>query len=546
MKRILACISVALTACELAYGGWFLPEIDRENVGTLGIGNRGYANEGIASDGTYFYTSRGFAGQDEWLVTYGTNFSPRENQITLDYDSKLHHVGDIAIGDGVVYVPVTDYIPGGEIDYAAIGVYSAGDNTLLEVADLSTELSIIDEGDLAGVEVHGTTLLLLEYQTRGSGINPRIWRANLVQPPLQSTLVSRIEFDSEDFVTITTFNANGAAVYGDYLLVAQSEKPTAELWTNDEYGYIDVYWLNDILNKSSARPIATFTFDVPEIHAEGITIFNNQLWTAQDKLVIRLTMPSISEYYAPDAPLVRHWGNEGKRRSSWFGWMEVFQDTSGLFTNYHENWLYHYEHGWIYVWNNSQDFLIFYDYTQKEYIYTTRSHYPWMYSYEGSGDWRFYFTGGYPGSRWYYSARDNAYLHEDLLLFRKNSVILDNRMYLTTRYTYLPTDDWSAAVKSDLGDDWEVCDWNELVEKFGPDPGKASELSALLGRRPGSFLTRGNIKSDTWGYYSVYGFDGQPWSGFSVQGDIQNLTVVLGHYWDTNSKRILAVRTVPQ
>lgn len=394
-----------MLAPALLRAGWFLPSIDEVEVGRVGAGwNSGYANQGVAADGTHFYTSRGFIGQQKWLIPYAEGFSFREPVIELTYDSRLRHVGDIAIGRGLVFVPVSDYIPGLTLDYAAIGVYSAGDDTLLEVVDLSTRLSMVGPGDLAGLEVYEDRLLLVEYQIRASGITPRIWRAGLIQPQTASAPYAGIEFDASDFVDTVTYAANGAAVCGDFLLVTHSERPPAEPGSVDEHGYLDVYVLEDILSGLVAYPVATFTFDAPEIHAEGVTYFDGQLWTAQDGWVIRLESPDLEAYFSNEAPVVKHWDHDGSRRSDWFGWFAPEAV---------EPFLYHFEHGLLYLWHNRQDAALYYDYGLGSYVYTSRSFYPWTYLYAGEGGWFYYFNGGLPGARWFYDAKEDIFLRED-------------------------------------------------------------------------------------------------------------------------------------
>jgi len=86
-------------------------------------------------------------------------------------------------------------------------------------------------------------------------------------------------------------------------------------------------------------------------------------------------------------------------QSDWFGYFQ-----KGDFP-----WVYHYEHGWIYFGDGSEDGVIYFDKCLL-WVYTSRSMYPWMYSYY-DGDWNRFYMGTVTPNRWWYSTLyDTDYL----------------------------------------------------------------------------------------------------------------------------------------
>lgn len=95
-------------------------------------------------------------------------------------------------------------------------------------------------------------------------------------------------------------------------------------------------------------------------------------------------------------------------RASWLDWFGLlFEDDNDETGN-----LYHLEHGWLAQAPEPiqrADFdAWFWDFSKGDWLYTGSGIYPFMFSAEESS-WLYYFEGGTPEQRWFYSFKNEAF-----------------------------------------------------------------------------------------------------------------------------------------
>lgn len=73
----------------------------------------------------------------------------------------------------------------------------------------------------------------------------------------------------------------------------------------------------------------------------------------------------------------------------------------GDFVVYENNFIFHFEHGFLYTPSTDTSSLWLYDFVMQDWLWTTAASYPFLFSVERS-EWLFYFMGGNPDSRAFY------------------------------------------------------------------------------------------------------------------------------------------------
>ncbi len=81
-----------------------------------------------------------------------------------------------------------------------------------------------------------------------------------------------------------------------------------------------------------------------------------------------------------------------------------------------QNWIFHAEHGWIYVTAEGAHELWIYDANLGTWMWSALDTYPWFFLPETEAVWLHYELGGLPGQRIFYDVVDDRLLHESSLL----------------------------------------------------------------------------------------------------------------------------------
>lgn len=251
---------------------------------------------GISTDGRLFYTSSGNCGLPECLkfsspkrlARFDSNWN-LINELPVDYDSGIRHVGDIQVAGDRIWAPISDYATSlpGDLDLLHIAWFDSVTLQYLghvDVLDWDT-LYGIGNGDLAGVTVLDNSLYVVEWQSAGSDTTPRIFKVPLGANGDPDTLLT---FPYE----IETRLANGIVAFGDYLYVSAGSGVSCPC-----AGQLDVYDATQLDPTQVNEPIASYTFTAPYVHPEGLTFFGSELWVAQSSDVLQLQSPAL-----PDTP----------------------------------------------------------------------------------------------------------------------------------------------------------------------------------------------------------------------------------------------------
>ncbi|MCB2156749.1 hypothetical protein KQI84_17875 [bacterium] len=279
-----------------------LPTLRQVCVGDIHrLINEGRANEGITSDDEYIYTSRGFSeilDQQELVISKiwpdDSDAWVAIDDVTIDYDSDLKHIGDIGVSDDYVYAPVTDFVVGLFRTDRSVKRARAG-ATILNIAnfdkrtlefkgfvDFSDKIDVGDDGDIAGVDVtDNTTIWMVEYQPDEDSPDPRIFTYDVDKP-----------FETLTSYPIKTYDANGILLHGAYAYVASGRDKLLEV--DGAVGSIDVYDADALSTDTMNVPAATYSFCTPEIHAEGIAMHRGELWHAQVQELHQIERPEMS------------------------------------------------------------------------------------------------------------------------------------------------------------------------------------------------------------------------------------------------------------
>ncbi len=292
--------------------------------------NRGLASEGIAFDGSNFYTSRGYHSQDRRITKFNAKWEQLD-QHEIDYHYKILHIGDIAVHGNYVYAPLSDYTPvevatardlfhiawfnKDNLSYGYIGK--------LDLSDWAHNDSYnIYRGDLAGVAVHDNKLYIVEYQEDDWPNYPRIFTL-----PMNNGEPINDE-DNIKAYKISTYYANAIEFRGNYIYITSGEPGGTPGNPNDTEGEIHVYRISALSESSVAVPIKIYTYDTPEIHAEGLIFAGDDLWVAQNQEVHRITPPALPDGYEP---------NDTWPTASDIGEITSFFSISGLSSEFDED-----------------------------------------------------------------------------------------------------------------------------------------------------------------------------------------------------------------
>jgi len=294
-RRLIIRLSTGLVCMACIAGLATHADADYEHLNTINYPIKidswpifnGRASQGIAENEGTFYTTRGGFLGSQTLFKYDQYWNV-ERSVDIDYDpwydNWIKHVGDITTDDDFVYVPVSDgdmYKEKGHPTRANIARYSLDDLTY--DADWTKDIyqdydfgfgydfENDDSGDItAGLDFYDGYLYGVEWE--GS----------------EDAYI--LNFTNEDAYKIESRYANGIDIYGNeygaYAYLSCGDE------SGDAKGIIDVYDLDSLQEGNIVNsPIMKYTYDTPEIHAEGLTFDGTDLWVAQDHYVQQIETP---------------------------------------------------------------------------------------------------------------------------------------------------------------------------------------------------------------------------------------------------------------
>ncbi len=263
-----------------------------------------YAQEGIASDGTQFWTSSGifFLKCDLApirLAFFAADWGVPDLVKNVDYAEDLQHIGDIDVAGDYIYAPISNFCASvcGDTELSHIAWFYKDTLQPAGYIDLSGSIPFIGDGDLAGVAVHNNVLYAVEYQVPDQA--PRIFAFPLTDGVPTSTPTATYP--------IASWYANGIEFYGDNIYVSAGTGsfgscglcavccPSAPC-----DGTIDVYDLASLSESVATQPFASYTYDCPYTHAQGLAFAGQDLWTAQNDHVIHLQRPILDDAFEPN------------------------------------------------------------------------------------------------------------------------------------------------------------------------------------------------------------------------------------------------------
>ena len=242
------------------------------------------AEQGIFWDGQRWITSQGqsvpaFATQRLFSV-----FSNDWSQLTSDFSetSEVVHIGDIAGHSGSIYAPIQVRVGFEIIEFLVRYDTSTWKNTTWFTPDGITIAGLeYFEGEIFGVENRGNQM----------PINILVFDPENLEHVKRRYQVGGLP------------DANGIAICNDRLFVTSGDLNDGEELIFGTQGRIFVFDLNDFLAEprgaldAELNGYGIYDFTVPgNLHAEGITFRNEEMWVGLGSIVAELDYSSVSSH----------------------------------------------------------------------------------------------------------------------------------------------------------------------------------------------------------------------------------------------------------